>query len=204
MNIKDLEDKDKNDKVKIKETVSRINEVSRFPIIIFKIFLYAAIILIVTKLITNYLLQRNIVDGVSMYDTLMDGDNLIVEKISYRFDKLNRLDIIAFYPNGKDNKEYYIKRIIGLPGEFVQMTSEGVYINGEIIEEDYRFASENGYLGLAADGIKLEEDEYFVLGDNRQVSFDSRFEEVGVVKYSQIEGKAILRIWPLNRFGTLN
>lgn len=117
---------------------------------------------------------------------------------------MKRLDIIAFYPNGKDNKEYYIKRIIGLPGEFVQMTSEGVYINGEIIEENYRKTSENGYLGLAADGIELKEDEYFVLGDNRQDSFDSRFEEVGVVELSQIEGKAILRIWPLNRFGTIN
>lgn len=204
MNINDLEDKVKDDKVEIKEGISRVNKVSRFPLIIFEILLYVIIILLVTKFITSYFIQRNIVDGKSMENTLSDGDNLFVEKISYRFDKLKRLDIIAFYPNGKDNKEYYIKRIIGLPGEFVQMTSEGVYINGEIIEENYRKTSENGYLGLAADGIELKEDEYFVLGDNRQDSFDSRFEEVGVVELSQIEGKAILRIWPLNRFGTIN
>ena len=161
MNINDVENEVEDDGFKLKETTSRANKVSRFPLIILEILLYAIIILLVTKFITGHLVQRNIVDGVSMDDTLIDGDNLLVEKISYRFEKLNRFDIIAFYPNGKDNKEYYIKRIIGLPGEFVQMSSDGIYINGEMIEEEYGSTSENGYLGLAAEGIELKEDEYF-------------------------------------------
>lgn len=202
MNINDLENKD--DEAELKETPSRADKATSLPLIILETLLYVIIILLVTKFITNFLLQRNIVDGVSMDNTLIDGDSLLVEKISYRFKKLNRFDIIAFYPNGKDNNEYYIKRIIGMPGEFVKMTSDEIYINGEIIEEDYANTNENGYLGLAAEGIELKEDEYFVLGDNRQVSYDSRFEEVGVVELDEIEGKAIFRIWPLNRFGTID
>ena len=204
MNINHIENEVEDDVIEPKETESKFNNISGTPLAILEILIYAIIILIATKLITSYILQRNIVDGLSMDDTLIDGESLIVEKISYRFDKLDRFDIIAFYPNGKDNKEYYIKRIIGLPGEFVQMSADDIYINGELIEEDYGSTSDNGYLGLAVEGIELKEDEYFVLGDNRQVSLDSRYEEVGAIEIDKIEGKAIFRIWPLNRFGTID
>ncbi|HHX55865.1 MAG TPA: signal peptidase I [Clostridiales bacterium] len=204
MNINHIENEVEDDVIEPKETESKFNNISGTPLVILEILIYAIIILIATKLITSYILQRNIVDGLSMDDTLIDGESLIVEKISYRFDKLDRFDIIAFYPNGKDNKEYYIKRIIGLPGEFVQMSADDIYINGELIEEDYGSTSDNGYLGLAVEGIELKEDEYFVLGDNRQVSLDSRYEEVGAIEIDEIEGKAIFRIWPLNRFGTID
>lgn len=204
MNINHIENEVEDDVIEPKETESKFNNISGTPLVILEILIYAIIILIATKLITSYILQRNIVDGLSMDDTLIDGESLIVEKISYRFDKLDRFDIIAFYPNGKDNKEYYIKRIIGLPGEFVQMSANDIYINGELIEEDYGSTSDNGYLGLAVEGIELKEDEYFVLGDNRQVSLDSRYEEVGAIEIDKIEGKAIFRIWPLNRFGTID
>ncbi len=204
MNINHIENEVEDDVIEPKETESKFNNISGTPLVILEILIYAIIILIATKLITSYILQRNIVDGLSMDDTLIDGESLIVEKISYRFDKLDRFDIIAFYPNGKDNKEYYIKRIIGLPGEFVQMSADDIYINGELIEEDYGSTSDNGYLGLAVEGIELKEDEYFVLGDNRQVSLDSRYEEVGAIEIDKIEGKAIFRIWPLNRFGTID
>lgn len=204
MNINHIENEVEDDVIEPKETESKFNNISGTPLVILEILIYAIIILIATKLITSYILQRNIVDGLSMDDTLIDGESLIVEKISYRFDKLDRFDIIAFYPNGKDNNEYYIKRIIGLPGEFVQMSADDIYINGELIEEDYGSTSDNGYLGLAVEGIELKEDEYFVLGDNRQVSLDSRYEEVGAIEIDEIEGKAIFRIWPLNRFGTID
>lgn len=204
MNINHIENEVEDDVIEPKETESKFNNISGTPLVILEILIYVIIILIATKLITSYILQRNIVDGLSMDDTLIDGESLIVEKISYRFDKLDRFDIIAFYPNGKDNKEYYIKRIIGLPGEFVQMSADDIYINGELIEEDYGSTSDNGYLGLAVEGIELKEDEYFVLGDNRQVSLDSRYEEVGAIEIDEIEGKAIFRIWPLNRFGTID
>ena len=132
---------------------------------------------------------------------LDDGDNLIVEKLSYRFSDPKRFDIIVFPPTGK--KEYYIKRIIGLPGETVQIDENGnIYINGELLEENYG-AETIQNPGRAAKPITLGDDEYFVMGDNRNNSKDSRSEEVGNVKRSQIIGRAWLRIWPLNKFGLL-
>lgn len=104
--------------------------------------------------------------GHSMEDTLDDGDNLIVDKLTYRFRDPVRYDIIVFPYKYKEDT-YYIKRIIGLPGEMVQITEEGnILINGEILEESYgREVMKSP--GIAADPIILGEDEYFVLGDNR-------------------------------------
>ena len=96
--------------------------------------------------------------------------------------------------------EYYVKRVIGLPGETVQIIGEEIYINGELLKEDYGKEPITNP-GRAAEPITLGEDEYFVLGDNREVSLDSRYTQVGNVKRENIGGKAILRIWPLNQFG---
>ncbi len=94
-----------------------------------------------------------------------------------------------------------MKRIIGLPGETVQIDLSGnIYINGEILEEDYGLEPIN-FPGLAQDPITLGEDEYFVLGDNRNNSSDSRDPSVGNIKRDDIMGKAWVRIWPLNKFG---
>ena len=162
---------------------------------------YIAFVLVLTWVIITFVGQRTRVDGRSMMNTLHDGDNLIVEKLSYRFSDPNRFDIIVFPPTGK--KEYYIKRIIGLPGETVQIDENGnIYINGELLEENYG-AETIQNPGRAANPITLGDDEYFVMGDNRNNSKDSRSEEVGNVKRSQIIGRAWLRIWPLNKFGLL-
>ena len=162
---------------------------------------YIAFVLVLTWVIITFVGQRTRVDGRSMMNTLHDGDNLIVEKLSYRFSDPKRFDIIVFPPTGK--KEYYIKRIIGLPGETVQIDENGnIYINGELLEENYG-AETIQNPGRAANPITLGEDEYFVMGDNRNNSKDSRSEEVGNVKRSQIIGRAWLRIWPLNKFGLL-
>ena len=162
---------------------------------------YIAFVLVLTWVIITFVGQRTRVDGRSMMNTLHDGDNLIVEKLSYRFSDPKRFDIIVFPPTGK--KEYYIKRIIGLPGETVQIDENGnIYINGELLEENYG-AETIQNPGRAAKPITLGDDEYFVLGDNRNNSKDSRSEEVGNVKRSQIIGRAWLRIWPLNKFGLL-
>ena len=162
---------------------------------------YIAFVLVLTWVIITFVGQRTRVDGRSMMNTLHDGDNLIVEKLSYRFSDPKRFDIIVFPPTGK--KEYYIKRIIGLPGETVQIDENGnIYINGELLEENYG-AETIQNPGRAAKPITLGDDEYFVMGDNRNNSKDSRSEEVGNVKRSQIIGRAWLRIWPLNKIGLL-
>jgi signal peptidase I len=163
---------------------------------------YIVVVIGLTYLIITFVGQRTMVDGRSMNATLNDGDNLIVEKLSYRFGDPQRFDIIVFPPQG-DPSEHYIKRIIGLPGETVQIDDEGnIYIDGEILEEDYGLETIQNP-GRASEPITLGDDEYFVLGDNRNNSTDSRSEKVGNVKRSTITGRAWLRIWPLSDFGFL-
>lgn len=163
---------------------------------------YALLFIFCLYVIPTFIIQKTIVDGPSMENTLQDRDQLMVEKISYHFDNLKRFDIVVFYPYGREEKEYYIKRIIGLPGETVQIKGKDIYINGEILKENYG-KDPITKAGMAANPITLADDEYFVMGDNRKVSFDSRYEEVGPVHKKDIGGKAILRVWPLNKFGLL-
>lgn len=162
---------------------------------------YLGFVMIVTYLIIHFVGQRTMVEGRSMENTLQNGDNLIVEKLSYRFGDPERFDIVVFPPY--DTKEYYIKRIIGLPGETVQIDKAGsIYINGEILEENYgKEIIQNP--GRAIEPITLGEDEYFVLGDNRNNSTDSRSSNVGNVNRKQLIGRAWVRIWPLNEIGFL-
>lgn len=163
---------------------------------------YILFVVVVTYVIITFVGQRTRVDGRSMMNTLSDGDNLIVEKLSYRFGDPERFDIIVFRPY-ENEKEYYIKRIIGLPGETVQIDEEGkIYINGEVLEENYG-AETIRSAGRASELITLGEDEYFVMGDNRNNSKDSRSEAVGNVNRSQIIGRAWVRIWPLSKIGIL-
>jgi len=164
--------------------------------------IYLLVVLLLTYLVITFVGQRTEVSGSSMETTLSDRDNLIVDKISYRFNDPQRFDIIVFpYRYQKDT--YYIKRIIGLPGETVQIDGEGnIYIDGEVLEESYgRETMESP--GRAYEEIKLEDDEYFVLGDNRNNSSDSRDPSVGNIRRSEIIGRAWLRIWPFSKFGIL-
>lgn len=170
---------------------------------IIELCVYVAIIVICVAFVPKYVLQRTIVDGRSMMNTLNDGENLLVEKVSYRFSDPGRFDVIVFYPHGRDSADYYIKRIIGLPGETVQIKGKDIYIDGEKLEENFG-KDPITEPGMAEDPIKLGEDEFFVLGDNRTVSEDSRYEEVGPVKRENIEGRAVLRIYPLSEFGTFD
>lgn len=173
--------------------------------------LYLLCVLVLTYLVIHFVGQRTLVKGASMEPTLIGydendpdkvGDNLIVDKITYRFKDPERFDIIVF-PYRYAKKEFYIKRIIGLPGETVQIDMDGnIYINGEILPEGYgKEVIQNP--GRAIEPITLGEDEYFVLGDNRNNSADSRTESVGNIHRSEIIGRAWLRIWPFSRFGIL-
>ncbi len=168
---------------------------------ILSFLIYVAVVVGVTFLIIHFVGQRTYVSGSSMENTLSNGDNLIVDKITYRFSDPQRFDIIVF-PFRYEDHVYYIKRIIGLPGETVQIVDGDIYINGEILRESYgREVIKDS--GLAAEPIVLGEDEYFVLGDNRNDSTDSRDPSVGVIHRDEIIGRAWLRIWPLNKFGVL-
>lgn len=159
------------------------------------------IILICVLVIPRFVIQRTIVSGSSMETTLHNEDNLLVEKVSYRISKPERFDVVVFYPYGKEEGEYYVKRVIGLPGETIQIIGDTIYIDGEILKENYG-KDPIDYQGTAAEPLTLGDDEYFLMGDNREVSFDSRYEEVGPVHKNLIVGKALVRIWPFDSIGT--
>lgn len=164
--------------------------------------IYLLFVLVAAYLIVTYVGQRTQVSGSSMEMTLSDQDHLLVDKLSYKFNEPERFDIIVF-PFQYDRSVYYIKRIIGLPGETVQIDEEGnIYINNELLEESYgKEIIANP--GRAIEPVILGEDEYFVLGDNRNNSSDSRDPSVGNIHKSDIIGRAFIRIWPLSKFGIL-
>lgn len=163
--------------------------------------LYVLVIIALTYFIITYVGQRTRVSGHSMEATLHDGDNLIVDKFSYRFRDPERFDIIVF-PYKYQENTYYIKRVIGLPGETVQIIDGYVYINNKQLKESYGL-EEMRSAGIAEKPIKLGKDEYFVLGDNRNESSDSRDPSVGVLKREDLLGRAWLRIWPLDSIGVI-
>ena len=160
---------------------------------------YLLVVLLITYLIVNFVGQRTEVVGSSMESTLSDGDNLIVDKITYRFKEPERYDIIVF-PFQYAKNTYYIKRIIGMPGETIRIDSDGViYINDKELTEFYGKEVIDDP-GIARNEITLGKDEYFVMGDNRNNSTDSRDPSVGNIRKKDILGRAWLRIWPLNKF----
>lgn len=162
---------------------------------------YIAVIIGLTWLIITFVGQRTRVSGHSMEATLHDGDNLIVDKLSYRFRDPKRFEIIVF-PYRHKESTYYIKRIIGLPGETVQVKDGYVYIDGEKLDENYGLEVMED-AGIAAEPIELGEDEYFVLGDNRNHSSDSRDPSVGILHRDELIGRAWIRIWPLDSIGVI-
>ena len=164
--------------------------------------LYILVIIGLTWMIVTFVGQRPRVSGQSMETTLQDGDNLIVDKISYRFHDPSRYDIIVF-PYQYEENVYYIKRIIGLPGETVQVKDGYVYINGEKLESDIYGKEVMQSAGIAAEPITLGDDEYFVLGDNRNNSSDSRDPSVGILKRKDLLGRAWVRIYPFDKVGVI-
>ncbi len=152
--------------------------------------IYACIVVVCIFFVPRYVIQRTIVDGTSMENTLQHKDNLLVEKVSYLFTDPDRFDVVVFYPNGREAEEYYIKRVIGLPGETIQIIGEDIYIDGEILEENYG-KDPISYAGIAEEPLTLGEDEYFLVGDNRTVSEDSRYANIGPVEKEKNSRKSI-------------
>lgn len=185
--------------------------------------LYIVIILLITYLIVAFVGQRTEVNGDSMVPTLENGDQLITDKLTYHFKDPERFDIIVFPYNPEEGEDesaldkfretlgfkkssetYFIKRIIGLPGEtvWIDETDGTIYIDGKPLDENYG-NSVMTFAGTASTPITLGDDEYFVLGDNRAISKDSRYPDVGNIKRENIAGRAWLRLYPFSKFGLL-
>ncbi|TCK98302.1 signal peptidase I [Natranaerovirga hydrolytica] len=159
------------------------------------------VILIVVYLITTFVGQRTSVIGDSMRPTLQNGNQVIIDKISYRITDPQRFDIIVF-PYRMNPNQLYIKRIIGMPGDTIYIEDGLIYINDEPLEEDFGL-EEIINPGVASEPITIGQEEYFVIGDNRNNSSDSRFMDVGHISKEDIIGRAWLTIWPLEDFGFL-
>ena len=143
--------------------------------------------------IITFVAQSFVVDGRSMEPTLSHGERLFVNKFIYRFNEPQRGDIIVFTPRGATSGRY-IKRIIGLPGEKISIRDGKTFIDGKPLAEDYIYEEMRGYYGPE----EIPEDHYFVMGDNRNHSADSRVEEiVGFVDLDSIAGKAFWLYWPI-------
>lgn len=189
-----------------------INEIKAIALTILGSIIIVAIVN--TEVIASAKVQQE-----SMENTLYNDEKLIVDKVSYNFTAPKREDIIIFFDNEEkgnmfqegykylkemasisyniDTRTRLVKRVIGIPGDEVEIKDGQVYLNGNVLEEDYvkgeTYSNNNDF------SIKVEEDTVFVLGDNREVSKDSR--NFGLVKINQIEGRAVFRMSPFNRFG---
>lgn len=135
--------------------------------------------------------------GQSMSPVIEQGETVLMNRLSYLISGPERLDLVAFE---KEEGNYQIKRVIGLPGETVQIQDGFIYIDGEMLHADDDL-NRSALAGQAEHPIHLKEDEYFLLGDNRENSEDSRFSSIGNVKRRQIKGQAWLRFSPFERFG---
>ena len=153
------------------------------------------LILVSVIVIKQFIVTPVMVDGTSMYPTLENKDIMILNRIKYKYSDIKRFDIIVIH----DHNTYIIKRVIGLPGETVEYKNNKLYINGKIVKEDFSHAVTEDFNIKELDQKKVPKDQYFVLGDNRINSLDSR--TIGFIPKKEILGKTKLTIIPFARFG---
>ena len=159
-----------------------------------------AIVLVISFVFVYFIGLRTTVVGQSMNPTIENGEEILVNRFVYKLKKPKAIDVIVFLPNGNEKSHYYVKRVIGVPGDKIQIKNGAVYVNGELFDEKADTAAIED-AGLASEEITVGEDEYFVLGDNRNSSEDSRYANIGNVKREYIIGKAWFRISPLRKIG---
>lgn len=183
----------------------RMMELDRFFSEIKEWVITILVTIVLVFAIRTYIFSPVIVDGQSMMPNLEHGDRLFINKIGLQLSELQRFDVVVFQ---KDQEQYYIKRIIGLPGDEVRYKDGKLYINGEFIKESYLMDNEvlvtytNDFsLKQLYNDAKVPENTYFVLGDNRTNSLDSRNPRVGFVSAEQILGTSNVVVWPFDRIG---
>jgi signal peptidase I len=170
----------------------------------YEIFKTIAVMFLLAFLIRSYLIQTFVVEGRSMEPNFYDGEYLLIDKISYRLKEPQRGDVAVFL-SPEDNRLHFIKRIIGLPGENIEITQNTIFINGQPLPEPYLQKGERTLIEdnfLADFKARILDDQFFVLGDNRQNSKDSR--SIGLVPKKNITGRAFLVIYPLKNFGLVH
>lgn len=160
-----------------------------------------AVVMAVAVFLIIFLGDKIRVVGNSMSDQVKSGQEILIDKISYELRDIKRYDVIVYKSELSGQEEYVVKRVIGLPGEEIQIVDSKIYINGEEIEDKYY--KENFESGSASSIIKISDNEYFVMGDNRNLSQDSRFEYVGNIKRGDILGRAWLIISPFSKIGII-
>jgi signal peptidase I len=148
-----------------------------------------AIVIVMAYVLVSSFGCRTSVVGQAMESQLQSNDQILVNKFVYMLSKPKTGDVVVFLPNGNEKSHYYVRRVIGTPGDTVQIINGAVYVNGAIYNEEIDVAAIED-AGLAADELTLGKDEYFVLGDNRNNSEDSRYANIGMVKKEYMLGKA--------------
>ena len=159
-----------------------------------------AVTLALAAVVAIFFFQSIAMQESSMEPTIETGERFFINKLAYKFTNPGRGDIIAFTKDGSDDAPVHIKRVIGLPGETIEIRDGVIYIDGEEYEEEGDLPQISNP-GLAENGVTLDGDEYFVLGDNRRNSEDSRMADIGNVKRSEIEGKAWFVLSTKGNFG---
>lgn len=154
-------------------------------------------IIVIVILIRMFIFDPVRVDGTSMDTTLKSGEIMILNKIYYRKNDIKRFDIVVVDEGDRD----IIKRVIGMPGETIAYRKNKLYINGKEMPDPYPSSKTDDFTIEEVGHTKIPSDSYFVMGDNRSVSADSRLAEIGVIKKDKILGRAKLIIWPLKNFG---
>lgn len=178
---------------------------SRMVDAIIEIVTTVGLAVVLYLIITTFVVQTFRVEQHSMIDTLQPGEHLFIDKLTPRFDEYSRGDIIVFHPNGDADSTPYIKRVIGVGGEKVELRDGAVWIDGVRLDEEYTYLGEptepSDFRGQTA--WDVPEGSLFVMGDHRQRSKDSRSEDLGFVKTGDVVGRAVVSFFPLDKVGIL-
>jgi signal peptidase I len=169
----------------------------QFLLPLFEVLEMLAIVLVSIYIVYGFVAQPFLVQGASMEPNFSDGDYLLIDEITYRFREPDRGEVIVFR-NPNNQSEFYIKRIVGLPGDQIAVSEGNLYINGAISEEEY--LPDDIEVG-GEQVVDLNNDQFYVMGDNRPKSYDSR--SWGALDEDLVVGLVRFRFWPLSVFGVL-